>query len=224
MQRIVMANWKAHLTPDQSVAWLTRFMAVYDPKPGVEVVLAVSDLCMCRIHPEIRDVDGIFLAAQGVSPYPPGSYTGATPAAWLKEMAKYVLVGHQERRRYFHENIQDIAAQVRECVAVGLCPVICVDHAVAVAQVAALDSSVLEQSLFAYTPKEAVSPEVAAGLAEIEKQVRFVASLTGNRPVLYGGGVKADNAAAILGLAGVGGILVGSGCLDPVEFDAIVRA
>ncbi len=223
MDRIIVANWKAHLAPDQALEWLARFRAVHVPAAGIEVVLAVPALCMHQVCADLRESDRIAVAAQGVSPYPPGSYTGATPAAWLKGRAGYVLVGHRERRRYFHETVQDVAGQVRESVAAGLRPVVCVDHEGAAAQVAALDSGDIEQSLFAYTPEDAVTLEVAREAGEIGERARFLAELTGGRPVLYGGGVNGENAAAILDIAGVGGLLVGRSCLDPVEFAALVR-
>ncbi len=224
MKKIVLANWKAHLGPGQAADWVARFTATHEPVAGVEVVLAVPDLCMQQVHSLLQGIKGISLAAQAVSPYPPGSYTGATPALWYRDVAGYALVGHQERRRYFHEDVQTVAAQARESVAAGLRPVVCVDHAGAAAQVAALDSGDIEQGLFAYTPQEAVSLEKVREFDEIGKMANLLAELTGGRPVLYGGGVDRDNAAAIAALPGISGVMVGRACLDPAGFAALVRS
>ncbi len=223
MDTIILANWKAHLSPPRAAAWLDRFLALHDGRAGLEVVLAVPTLCMEKAYHRLRETE-IALAAQSVSPYPPGGYTGATPAAWFAGLATYALLGHQERRRYFHEDVPEVAAQVRESVAAGLCPVICVDHASAAAQIAALDSGDIEQSLFAYTPQDAVSLEKARELSEISELAGLLADLTGGRPVLYGGGVDQGNAAAIASLSGISGIMVGRASLDPDRFAALVRS
>ncbi len=222
MEKIVLANWKAHLSPGRASGWTGTFAAGYRPVAGLGIVLAVPDLCMARVREETADLEGVSLAGQAVSPYPPGSYTGATPAAWLQGLAAYVLVGHNERRRYFHEGVGEVAAQVREAVAAGLRPVVCLEHAGAAAQVAALDNGDMEQAFFAYTPADAVQLEQARDLAEIGERIAFLRELTGNRPVLYGGGVNENNAAAIMALPEIGGLMVGRSCLDPAEFLRII--
>ena len=82
MSRIVLANWKASLAPERALAWCDTFSAAYKPRTGLEVVLAVPALVMDRVHQRLGALTGVSLAAQGISPYPQGSYTGSLPAAW----------------------------------------------------------------------------------------------------------------------------------------------
>jgi len=224
MEKIILANWKAHLSGKHIDEWLTTFINGFHKTEGVEVVLAPPYLYMERVVSQVRDLDGIGLAAQCVSPYPPGNYTGAIPARWLKDMVRYSLVGHRERRKYFHEGITDIAAQISECVAVGIRPILCLNGEGLAEMKAALDTDELQSIMVAYTPDSAVALERAPELASIEKEIGRLSEYFPGCPVLYGGGVDAENAAAIMALPGVSGLLVGRNCLDATVFGQLVRS
>ena len=166
MSRIVLANWKASLAPERALAWCDSFSAAYTPRTGLEVVLAVPALVMDRVHQRLGALAGVSLAAQGISPYPQGSYTGSLPAAWLRDTAKFALIGHRERRQYFHETVQDVARQGYEALAEGLQPIVCVDNDLLTRQAAAFAREELEQLLWAWTPETPVALEMAQRLAE----------------------------------------------------------
>jgi len=223
MEKIVVANLKANLAPGHVESWLQAFSDTCKPASSVQVVLAVPFLYMERLAEKVGGMERVTLAAQGVSPYPPGGYTGATPAAWLKGLAGYALVGHRERRHYFHEDIQSVAGQVREAAAAGLRPILCLDRTSRGGQLAALDSSDLEQALLAYTPAGAVKLEVAVANEDIIDAAASLARSSGGRPVLYGGGVHKENAAELINLQGIAGIMVGRGCLEGTDFADLVN-
>ena len=224
MEKIILANWKAHLSGHHVDEWLTTFMDGFRQKEGLDVVVAPPFLYMERVFSRLEDKKGITLAAQSVSPYPPGNYTGATPARWLTGIVRYALAGHRERRKYFHESISDIAAQVRECVSVGIQPILCLDGKGLAEMKAALDMDELQALMVAYTPEASVALETAPELASIEKEVARLREYFPGCPVLYGGGVGPDNGAEIMGLAGINGLLVGRNCLDAVRFSQLVRS
>ncbi|RUM40401.1 MAG: hypothetical protein DSY70_03665 [Desulfobulbus sp.] len=223
MEKIIVANVKAALAPDQVNNWLKSFQGLYAPSASVKVVLAVPFLYMEQVAGKIAGIDQVTLAAQTVSPRPSGNYTGATPAAWLKGLADYVLVGHRERRLYYHEDNQTVAAQVRETVSAGITPIICLDRKNKGSQLAAIDTEDLEQSLVAYTPDDSVKLEIPADNQEISDTAASFASAAGVK-VLYGGGVNKGNAAELAGLAGISGLMVGKGCLDGGEFAELVNS
>ncbi len=223
MEKIVVANWKANLSPETVGAWLDEFAGSYKPSASVRVVLAVPFLCMEQVAVKMTDLDHVVIAAQGVSSYPPGSYTGSTPAAWLRGMAAYALVGHQERRKYFHEGTQSVAGQVRECVSSGIVPIICLDQESKNAQLAALDSSDLEQAMVAYTPADAVRLEVPPATADIAGVVAALSVAVNRAPVLYGGGVTADNVVELMGVDGLAGVMVGRASLNAGGFAQLVN-
>jgi len=224
MEKIVLANWKANLSPNHVDTWLQAFSRGYTPASSVQVVLAVPFLYMERVAEKVGGMEQVVLAAQGVSPFPPGGYTGATPAAWLKGLARYALLGHRERLHYFHEDAQSVAGQVRESVAAGLQPILCLDRDSKSRQLAAMDTSDLEKSLLAFTPGDAVKLEVAAEGRDIIDAAAAFAVSSGGQPVLYGGGVNKDNAVELINLQGISGIMVGRSCLDGAEFAELVNS
>jgi triosephosphate isomerase len=223
MKKIVLANWKANLSPERAMQWCDGFIAAYQPRADIEVVLAVPALCLERVSAKVSNLAGVSLAAQGVSPYPQGSYTGALPAAWLRGLARYTLLGHRERRRYFHESVQDVARQAAESLAEELQPIICLDRDLLLQQTAAVAIEELGRLIWAYTPETTVTLEMARGEAEIAAMLTQIASKTDNRPVLYGGGVTVANAKTIWRLPGVAGIMLGQGCLDATAFAGLIK-
>ena len=218
MKQLIVANWKANIPVDQAEDWVETLRDHCHYRENRETVLAIPFLYMERIFSRVNNLPGICLAAQGVSPYPPGSYTGATPASWLRNMVRYALVGHRERRKYFHETVQDVAAQVRECVAVGIRPILCLDDDIMPGMRAALDSEELEEVICAYTPDSAVALETAYDIDGIRAGIKRVNKYFVHRPVLYGGGVNDENVEEILALPEVSGVMLGRVCLDAEKF------
>ncbi len=222
MEKIILANWKANLSPERAIQWCEAFAGVYQPRSGVEVVLAVPAFYLERVFAQTRKLAGVSLAAQGVSSFPQGSYTGSLPAAWLRGMAKYSLIGHQERRRYFHETVQDVARQAFESLAEELTPIVCFNREQLVPQTAAMAVEELGKLLWAYTPDTPVALEMARDQAEIVAMLPQIARRTDNRPVLYGGGVTVANGRTLWQIPGLAGIMLGQGCLDPRAFAGLV--
>jgi triosephosphate isomerase len=223
MKKIVLANWKANISPHKAAQWLAEFKKHYQPDPAVKVVLAPSFLHLHQVQDIFTPTDNIFWAAQDISPYPPGSYTGSIPAAWLKDMAQFVLIGHRERRRYFHETVQDVANKAREAVAAGLTPILCMDRETAGPQIAAIDNADLDRLILAYTPDDAISFKTARGVAEIADAAAYFAELSGGCPVLYGGGVHAGNVAVFMSVPYLSGAMTATGSLDPQEFVSLLK-
>ena len=214
MKKIILANWKAELSPDRGEEWLENLLAHWSPRPDRELVIAVPCLVLERVGRWLRDVEGISLAAQAVSPYPPGRYTGALPAAWLGGRVSHALVAHRERRRYFHESVQENAAQVRECLAAGITPILCVDEDLVAPIRATLDQAELDGIVVAWTPDSAVALEVMVSTDGLAKGIARVQGYFPDRPLLYGGGVNPDNMAALLARGDLAGVMLGRGCLD----------
>jgi triosephosphate isomerase len=223
MKKIVLANWKANFSPERAMQWCDAFAAVHQPRADIEVVLAVPAFYLERVYQKIRDLDGVSLAAQGVSPFPQGSYTGALPAAWLRGLARYTLLGHRERRRYFHESVQDVARQVYESLAEELQPIVCIDRELLVSQTAAMAVEELGRLVWAYTPATTVALEMARSGEDIAAMMVQAAQKTDNRPMLYGGGVTVANGRTIWHIPGVAGILLGQGCLDAQAFAGLIK-
>jgi len=221
--KIVLANWKASLSPVAAGRWIDTFARQYRPSPLLQVILAVPFLLLAELRSRCRDLPGVALAAQDVSPFPQGSYTGSTPADWLSGLTDFVLVGHRERRRYFHETNQDAANKVSEALAAELQPILCVSRAGIAGQLAALEAADLEKTMLGCIADEGDAPEVARNTARVAEDARFFARMSGGRPVLYGGGVDGGNVAALIALPEIAGVMVAGACLDPGNFVILLQ-
>ena len=219
MKKLVIANWKANISPDNSQVWLDKFLGNYHFRDDLEVFLAVPFLCMEEVRERVGDISGISLISQGVSPFPPGSYTGATPANWLRGVVGFALLGHRERRKYFHETVPDIAAQVHECVSAGITPVLCLgDEGLLSGMRGAMDWSDIGELVVAWTPDDAMALEKARSCTGVREGVSKLKKYFPGRPVLYGGGVNEETAARFCSLPELSGLLFERGCLDPQKF------
>jgi triosephosphate isomerase len=173
-----------------------------------------------------------------------GAYTGDISAEMLRDAgAHLVILGHSERRTWHHETDADVAAKVEAALRAGLEPVICVGETltqhqagdavrVVVRQVKHSLPEALKGRRFAvaYEPVWAIGSGQTPSLAVIEeihiaiREALETAFPGSGAPILYGGSVKADNAAEILGGKEVGGALVGGASLKAADFLPIVRA
>jgi len=223
MKKRVLANWKANLAPERIDQWIDLFSKTYRPQANIEVVLAVPILMLHQVARKTASLAGVSLAVQGISSYPQGSYTGSTPAAWVKGLAAYTLIGHRERRRYFHETVQDVARQAYESLSEDLQPIICVDRDLLVSQTAALAAEELAHLIWAYTPETPATLEMARNISDIATLLPTIAQKTDNRPVLYGGGVTTENATSLWQVPGLAGIMLGKGSLDAAAFANLVN-
>jgi len=225
-QRYAVANWKSHKTTGEAEQWLTTFLGAHQPAPGVQVIIAPSFICLEPLQRLLTEQGAtqIALAAQDLSPFPNGAYTGAVAAAMVRELAGYAFIGHSERRRYFHETHQEVANKVSEAVAAGITPILCLDQPYAAAQIAALTESDAEQVIFGYGPMEAIGIDIPLSRRLVVAAVEEIRSRLPNQPLLYGGSVNGENAADYLQIDGIDGVMAGSASLDPLEFAKICAA
>ena len=225
-KRYVVANWKSHKTTKEAEQWLSTFLKKYQPAPDVQVIIAPSFICLEPLSRLLTEqaATGIALAAQDLSPFPNGAYTGAVTATMVKDLVKYAFIGHSERRRYFHENNQEIANKVTEAVAAGITPILCLDQPYAAAQIAALTEADAEKILIGYGPVEAIGIDIPQSRNLVTEAIQEIRSRLPNRPILYGGSLSAANAADYMRIDGISGVMAGSASLDPLEFAEICAA
>lgn len=225
MTRYVLANWKSHKTMAEAETWLATFCQLYQPDPQVQVILAPSLVFLAPLQQLLQkqETKHLALAVQDLSPFPLGAYTGAVAAEMVRGLVDYALVGHAERRRYFHETNQEIANKVSEAVATGIRPILCVDRPYARAQLAALNETDTGELLIGYGPVEAIGLAVPQSPEKAARTVREIRDTMPGRPILYGGSIDAANAGTYMKLAGVAGLMVGAASLAAEEFAKICR-
>lgn len=220
MTKYILANWKSHKTLAEAKTWLKEFSLLYRPTPELRVIIAPPTIHLAPLWQLIQAAGPhhISLAIQDLSPFPLGSYTGATAAAMVQDLVEFAILGHSERRRYFNETNQDIANKVNEAETANIRPIICVDEPYARTQLAALEETDLNRLLIGYGPVEAIGIDNPQSPEMVSKTIADIQTLAPHAPILYGGSINSANAADYLKLGGLAGLMVGTASLDPKEF------
>ncbi len=208
-----IANWKSHKTKDEAVAFfehLTANISESDIK-NKEIVIAppMTLLAKCRYLVDKNNLP-VSLSAQNVSSFPEGAYTGEVNAKQVKEFAKYVIIGHSERRKYLHESEADIENKVREAHENGLTVIQCIQD----------ENGVVHNGveIVAYEPPSAIgtgNPDTPEHIAQV---FDVITSQNPSVKVLYGGSVNTDSIKSFLQIEKLGGFLIGGASLDAATF------
>ena len=242
-KRLVMGNWKMHGSLQDNAALLGAMLpgAVH----GGDVELAV-----CVPFPYLSQTQALLAGspvswgAQDVSVHERGAYTGETSAAMLADFGcSWVLCGHSERRAMHAESSSQVAAKASSALACGLSPVVCVGETLSerdagdaervigdqLDPVLALGAGALSRMVIAYEPVWAIGTGRTATPDQAQAVHAFIRAAlarrgAGQTRVLYGGSVKAANAAALFAQPDIDGALVGGASLVADEFLKIAAA
>ena len=224
--RLVVGNWKCRKSLAEAYDWLAEFSDAYEPVDGVEVVVAAPMTMLAPLADHVKHIDmrHFSLAAQDVSPYPSGNYTGATSAAMLKGLCSYVLIGHPERRRYFHETARDAVNKVIESADAALVPIIFVDDKNGMSQLTALSDIDCDRLVIAFNSADEADFHEPPPVESIARIASYVSQVYPARPVIYGGKAGRRNYRALLAVPEISGFVVGEDSLQPQSFLSIVKA
>ncbi|MGI9536676.1 MAG: triose-phosphate isomerase [Desulfocapsaceae bacterium] len=225
-KRFVVGNWKCTKTIDDARSWIDTFRRGYRPVDNVEVVIAPPLVVLSKLADYLEEaaLKQFSLAAQDVSPFPLGSYTGATAADMLKGICRYAIIGHSERRRYFHETAQDAVNKVSEAADASIVPIICVDEKIAMSQLTSLRDIDCDNMVIGYTPVDGASYREPQNPEKIAEIAGFISQVYPTRPIIYGGSVTTRNYQRYLSIEGISGLFLGAASLQPESFLEIVRA
>jgi triosephosphate isomerase len=247
MRPLVFAgNWKMHLGPAGARRFLEAFLREHQPVHGREVWFFAPAVSVATVASIVADRPGLRAGIQTLHWEAKGAFTGETSVSMAAEAgATAALVGHSERRQLFGETDRETALKVRAVLAGGLTPVLCVGETLAereagttrdvvrrqVDVLRGLDHGSLGRVVIAYEPvwaigtgRNATPGDAAEVHAVIRRQVAEIGGPAETCPILYGGSVKPDNAAALVREPEIDGVLVGGASLEPSSWLAIVRA
>jgi triosephosphate isomerase (TIM) len=227
---LIAGNWKMYKGPAAAAEFC---LALRDEDlGGVDVVVCPPYLSLA-VAVQLLAGTEIAVAAQSVHWEPEGPFTGEVSPSMLREIGVYgAIVGHSERRQLFGETDETAAKRARAALDAGLFVIACVGETeeerergatqdVLHRQVSVLEAD--ENLVVAYEPVWAIGTGKTATPDIAQEAHALIKSLLGV-PVLYGGSVKPDNAAELLGLPDVDGALVGGASLELDSFTAICRA
>ncbi|MBT2512919.1 triose-phosphate isomerase [Arthrobacter sp. ISL-30] len=250
---LIAGNWKMNMDHVQGITLLQKLAWTLSDTnhdySRVEVAVFPPFTDLRGVQTLVQgDELGVVYGGQDLSPYDSGAYTGDISGQFLKKLGcSYVLVGHSERRTIHGESDELLNAKVKAAFRHELTPVLCVGEGLEIRQagthvehtlaqlradVEGLTAEQAAELVVAYEPVWAIGTGEVAGPEDAQEMCAairaelatlFDDSVAAKARLLYGGSVKANNAAAILAGPDVDGLLVGGASLDPAEFANIVR-
>jgi triosephosphate isomerase (TIM) len=243
-RKLVIGNWKMNGNLGANTALVADIVGAASSFGEVQVVLCPPTAYLGQIAESVKG-SPVKLGAQNVSAYAAGAYTGEVSAAMLADFGcQFVLIGHSERRALFGESDAVVAQKIQQAIANQLTPVICVGETLQEredgqvgsvinrqlqAALGALNPSV--QFVLAYEPVWAIGTGKTASAEQAQEVHALIRNglvgsgfNAGEVSILYGGSVKASNAAGLFAQSDIDGGLIGGAALVATEFNAICAA
>ncbi len=245
-QPLIAGNWKMHHGGASGCELAAGIVTRCGDLAAVTVVVAPPFTALAAVAHETQG-SRVDVAAQNLHAEPKGAFTGEVSGPMLVEAGcRWVIVGHSERRHIFGETDETVSAKTAAAIAVGLRPIVCVGETleereagrtlqVVYRQLDAFVSHFEDKPGFGVVAYEPVWA-IGTGRVATDEQAQEVhaalrarlaarsAGLARTTRILYGGSVKPDNAAGLLGCSDIDGALVGGASLDAEFFARIVEA
>ena len=248
-KKIVAANWKMNMTVGESMAFMDTFLHELGADNSVEVVIVPPFTALAKVSESLSVGQQAKLGAQNMHWEKPGAFTGEISAPMLRELyVRYVVLGHSERRTLFGESDEIVNKKTRAAIDAALRPIVCIGETLSErdadkveevldrqikGSLAGVSARELVDVVIAYEPVWAIGTGRTATPQQAQDAHAFIraklaelwdsASAEKVR-IQYGGSVKAQNAAELMGQADIDGALVGGASLDPRGFAEIVKA
>lgn len=244
---LIAGNWKMHGSSSQVKSLLEGIKQGSHSYQEIEILVCPTFVYLQQAH-ELLNHSAIQLGAQNLYLGAQGAFTGEIAGAMLKDIGcQYVLIGHSERRTIFQEDLKVISAKFLAALESGLKPILCIGETRAEREKGATESvlrtqleSVIQaagiesfrQAVIAYEPVWAIGTGLTATPQQAQEAHAFIRQLISQINVdiaktiriLYGGSMKADNAASLLAMPDIDGGLIGGASLDAKSFLAICEA
>ena len=243
---IIAGNWKMNKTAKEAKEFAE---AVKTKIPSNDTVDSVIGSPALFLETLVNAAEGteLKIAAQNSYWENEGAFTGETSPAALADLGvDYVIIGHSERREYFHETDEDINKKAKAIFANGMIPIICCGESLETyeagkaaefvgaqvsAALAGLTPEQVASSVIAYEPIWAIGTGKSASQDDAQKMCKVVRDVVAadfgqevadKVRVLYGGSVKPENVAEYMACPDVDGALVGGASLEPESFLALL--
>ncbi len=230
----------------EAVDFARKLIPLVKDASGVEKVIAPPFTALKALSDAVKGT-GIQVAAQDVFHEPKGAYTGEVSAEMVSDAgASYAIVGHSERRQYFHETNDILNKKLKAALGAGLGVIFCVGESIEQRQagktfellksqiaegLAGLTAQNSKKTVIAYEPVWAIGTGLTASPEQAQEAHAFIRAqlkeIYGEGPagmrILYGGSVKPDNIDILMSRPDVDGALVGGASLEAESFAKIVN-
>ena len=248
-KNIVAGNWKMNKTLQEGIELATELNTILAAdKPACNVIICTPFIHLASVTP-IVDKAVIGVGAENCADKVSGAYTGEVSAAMVASTgAQYVILGHSERRAYYHETPEILKEKVQLALANGLTPIFCIGEVLEEREAGKQNEVVYGQlagSLFdlskedfgkiilAYEPVWAIGTGKTATAAQAQEMHAYIRSVIAkqfgaeaadNCSILYGGSCKPGNARELFANPDVDGGLIGGAALKAADFKGIIDA
>lgn len=245
--KVMAGNWKMYKTPSQAVAYVKELREKLKDVTGREIIVCPPSVALVGVAEALKG-SNIHVGAQDAHYENEGAFTGNVSPAMLKEVgARFVILGHSERRQYEKETDAVINRKVKNVLKNEMKAIVCVGEtlqereagktqAVVEAQVRGcfegIPGSDLKDVLIAYEPVWAIGTGKTATPEQANEVHAAIRSLVGelygqpaaaDMRIQYGGSVKPDNVKQLMAQPDIDGALVGGASLKTDQWEAIVR-
>jgi triosephosphate isomerase len=246
-RQMVAGNWKMHGSRAVNQALLGELEMSLKPEWPIDIVVFPP---FVYLSDAVRMLEGgrIAVGAQDVCAESGGAFTGQVCASMLKDVGcTHVIVGHSERRRWYHEDDALVARKFAAVLAAGMTPILCVGESLEEREAKHTEAVISRQldaviavhgvggfarGVLAYEPVWAIGTGRTASPEQAQQVHAFLrnrihaqdAKIAGHLRILYGGSVKAGNAAELFSMPDVDGGLIGGASLSADEFQKICAA
>jgi triosephosphate isomerase len=245
------ANWKLNFSAEQARHWVNEYLRGYKDNMNcrVNITVHVPLPYLKDIYNLLAAQTSVKIGAQNVSEFWEGAYTGEVSAFMLRDSgARYCIVGHSERRQYFHESNEQILNKIKLLQKVDIRPILCVgesaedrrqkrekeiiDEQLKLTLNSDILDSELQKMIIAYEPVWAIGAGNPASPNQAQEMHAYIRKLVAqarnsevadNIVILYGGSVTPENAEGFFEQLDIDGALLGKASLDPSQFWKVIK-
>jgi triosephosphate isomerase (TIM) len=244
---LIAGNWKMYKTKDEALAFIYAVNLSVPDRDLVETVICSPSIFLRDLVK--REGENLRIGAQNMHHLDEGAYTGEISGPMLKSYGvEYVVIGHSERRAYYHETDENVNLKLKAALGHDITPIVCVGESLEIRENGTTDQVVSEQiikaydgvtselaikSVIAYEPIWAIgtgktaTPEQAnetiLAIREVIKTL-YGAFVSDQIRILYGGSVNTKNINDLLSMSDIDGALIGGASLDPASYLYLAQA
>jgi len=244
---VIAGNWKMNMTPSEAKAFASELFSKVKGKRGCDIVVCVPAIDIPAVA-KVLSGTSVKVGAQNVHFKKNGAYTGEISADMLVDAgAKYVVIGHSERRQYFGETDETVNLRTKAALEAGLTAIVCIGETLderekgITSEIVAkqlklallgVSAEQMENVIIAYEPVWAIGTGKTATSEQADEVCGLIRDLINEKYgkavarqaiIQYGGSMNAANAAELLSMPNIDGGLIGGAALKAEDFAAIVN-